>query len=680
MPKYTLKASDGASYTLDSPNELTQDQLDTAFSEALQQFQASQPQPAQQPAQPYQNPYANYQNLPAPDLSQNPYAIAEAQGRTPETTAGGLLAAAGRGAAPYAAAATLGAAAGPLGAAAAPTALFAADMITPVVNSILGTNYSSPSESIQNLLTLAGTPNAGTEAERIVQAVSSGAAGASAFTGLGKTLLGSANPLAQRVGQVLMESPLAQYFGGAGAVGAQQAVAEQGGGPIPQVLASLVGGVAGMKASGQMPSIGKAIGEVITPEGAPVTPPQTLKEVYRTSKSKILPFKQEEITQLLKNDPLSADAARYKLYNNKAIVDNQAINVINQGWQDSAVSAIKSASIEDKMAMKKMLNVFKIGEKNAKYRALNRPSDIVGQTVEKQINYLSGLKKDAGEAINRIAKTELFGKKVDVQPAMQTFINELESIGVSLKSNKSGIIKADLKNSQIQGDKESERILNAVLERLSDVNAPDAFGVHTAKQFIDTQVSYGKNVANPLTQKSEIIIKNLRRNLNQTLNQSFENYQKMNTQYSETKKALDALQKAVGVQIDFNSPNASKALGTSTRKMLSNYNNRVNMIDALDSVNQTAKSYGLKSKNDVVNQLLFANELDRMFGTTADTSLKGQVGQAMNIGLDIARGNIAQRAVDLATAGINKLQGVNKENAIKTMGSFLEQETLKAKK
>ena len=37
MPKYTLKASDGAFYTLDSPNELTQDQLNIAFYEALQQ-------------------------------------------------------------------------------------------------------------------------------------------------------------------------------------------------------------------------------------------------------------------------------------------------------------------------------------------------------------------------------------------------------------------------------------------------------------------------------------------------------------------------------------------------------------------------------------------------------------------------------------------------------------------
>ncbi len=185
MPKYTLKASDGASYTLDSPNELTQDQLNTAFSEALQQSQTTQQQAPQQ---------------------QQP-------AKEPRTTASGLLAAAGRGAAPYAAAATLGAVtAGPLGAAAAPTALLAADVLTPVANYALGTNYPSPSDSIQNLLTRAGTPQPKTETERVVQAASGGASGQKAFIGLGKTLKGSVNPLSQRVGQVLSESPLAQYF------------------------------------------------------------------------------------------------------------------------------------------------------------------------------------------------------------------------------------------------------------------------------------------------------------------------------------------------------------------------------------------------------------------------------------------------------------------------------------
>jgi hypothetical protein len=157
----------------------------------------------------------------------------------------------------------------------------------------------------------------------------------------------------------------------------------------------------------------------------------------------------------------------------------------------------------------------------------------------------------------------------------------------------------------------------------------------------------------------------------------------MNTQYSETIEALTNLQKSVGSNIDFNSPNADKALGTFTRKTLSNQTGRVNAIDALDLINKTAKSYGYKSNADVTNQIIFANELEKMFGSSADTSLKGQmeqVGQTVQIGANLARGNLAQTAINLASKGINKLQGVNRENAVKTMESLLQQETLKTKK
>ena len=655
MPKYTLKTSDGASYTLDSPNELTQDQLNTAFSEALQQSQPTQQQAPQQ---------------------QQP-------AKEPRTTASGLLAAAGRGAAPYAAAATLGAVtAGPLGAAAAPTALLAADVLTPVANYALGTNYPSPSDSIQNLLTRAGTPQPKTETERVVQAASGGASGQKAFIGLGKTLAGSANPLSQRVGQVLSESPLAQYFSGGAAGGASQFAAEEGASPLQQTIAGFGAGLL-PNARSLLKSGVRAIGEAVTPSASPVVPPKTIKEIYRGAKLGASPSKQKDIAQVLTEDPLSADAARYKLYNGKPVVDNQAINAINQGWQDSAVSAIKASSLEDKIAMKQMLDVFKTGEKNVKYRSFNRPSDTIGQTVENQINYLSKLKNEAGISIDDIAKKELKGKTVDVKPAMDSFLKELDDIGVSLKTNKSGILEANLRNSEIQGDKQSQSLLNGVLERLYDVNVPDGLGVHRAKRFLDTQISYGKKVSNPLSERSEMIVKNLRRNLNEALRKSSKNYKKMNTQYSETIDALTNLQKSVGSNVDFNSPNADKALGTFTRKTLSNQTGRVNAIDALDLINKTAKSYGYKSNADVTNQIIFANELEKMFGSSADTSLKGQmeqVGQTVQIGANLARGNLAQTAINLASKGINKLQGVNRENAVKTMESLLQQETLKTKK
>jgi len=208
---------------------------------------------------------------------------------------------------------------------------------------------------------------------------------------------------------------------------------------------------------------------------------------------------------------------------------------------------------------------------------------------------------------------------------------------------------------------------------LSKTQAPDALGVHDAKRFIDTQVNYGKkNVANPLTAEAERIVKGLRRNLNSTLGDAFPVYKAANEKYADTITALDDLQKAAGTQIDFDSENANKALGVAMRKLTSNYGTRANLIDALDQANQAATKYGMKVEDDIVNQLIFVNELDRMFGAAAQTSLKGQVAEAMQTGVDIARGGAARRALELLAEKAEELRGINKENAIKAIEELLK--------
>jgi alkylated DNA repair dioxygenase AlkB len=78
-----------------------------------------------------------------------------------------------------------------------------------------------------------------------------------------------------------------------------------------------------------------------------------------------------------------------------------------------------------------------------------------------------------------------------------TFLDDLGTLGVKVELDANGVAKANLQGSDIQGDRQAQRVLNMVLERLSTVKEPDAYGIHTAKRFIDTQVDFGKrNLAN----------------------------------------------------------------------------------------------------------------------------------------------------------------------------------------
>jgi|GEM_PF-1447035 len=612
------------------------------------------------------------------------------QPEQPSTTATGLAGAATRGLALPAAGALAGGAAGALlggvgavpgaiaGAGAATLAGLVADPVVGAVNSMFGTQYTLPTDALADILTRVGVAQPRTEAERIVQATAAGAGSAGGMVAAGQTLAQAASPIVKGVGQLMATAPGLQAASGASAGAAGQTAKEMGAGPVGQLAAAVGGGLLPA-----VPQIAKAVtqatAKAVAPTGAGIREQvePTFKEAVQSIKAtvgeKIAPENQRIIKSQLAQTPDAVDLVNVRLSGTQVVPDNEAVSAIKQGWKDGAVASIKAASEKDRSAMTKMLNIFKMGEKSEKFRAMNRPADILGDTVQARVDFLTDANKKAGTAIDRIAQTRLRGQAVNYDPAINSFLDDLSSIGVKVELDENGVAKAILQGSDIQGDKAAQRTLNAVLERLSATNAPDAYGVHTAKRFIDTQVNYGKkNLANPLTAQAERILKNLRRNLNQSLGETFPDYRAANEKYADTITALDDLQRAAGTQIDLESPNANKALGTAMRKLTSNYGTRANLIDSLDQANQVASKYGMKLEDDVVNQLIFANELDRMFGAAAQTSLKGQVAEAMQTGLDIARGNAAQRAFDLLAEKAQNLRGVNKENAIKAMEEILK--------
>lgn len=647
-------------------------------------------------------------SLPAPaDIS----ALAAQYGgvqQIPATTATGLAGAATRGLALPAAGALAGAAMGApfagvgaipgaiAGAGAATLAGMVGDPIVSGINSLFGTKYTLPTDAMEDLLTRVGVAQPRTAAERIVQTTAAGASGGAGGVAVGKAVeAGAAGPVARGVGQLMATTPGLQTISGGTAGAAGGLAKEAGAGPVGQIAATIGGAfvpsipaatrAVTQQAARQVAPAGSGIRERLEPVTIeqlrlgyePPTAPTTkesLQSIVATAGEKIDPQRQQLIKNQIQREPDSTEFVNFRISGTQAVPDNQATDAIRQGWKDGTIASIKAASDKDRQAMTQMLNIFKMGEKREAFRALNRPADILGNTVESRIKFLSDANTQAGKDINQIANSQLRGRTVNFDSAINTFLDDLGTLGVKVELDASGVAKANLQGSDIQGDRQAQRVLNMVLERLSTVKEPDAYGIHTAKRFIDTQVDFGKrSLANPLTAQAERTLKTLRRNLNETLGESFPDYRSANTKYSDTIQTLDDLQKAAGTQINFDSPNADKALGTAMRKLTSNYGTRANLVDALDQANRTATKYGMKIDDDVVNQLIFVNELDRMFGAAAQTSLKGQVAEAaIGTGVDIARGRIAQRAFDLLAEKAEGLRGINKDNAVKAMEELLK--------
>jgi hypothetical protein len=327
--------------------------------------------------------------------------------------------------------------------------------------------------------------------------------------------------------------------------------------------------------------------------------------------------------------------------------------------------------------MLRMVDIMEKGKKNKRYAELNRPSDVAGETLIERVDDIKFANRAAGKELDAVAK-ELKGQAVDTMPAVNNFIESLDEMGVTFGDD----MKPNFKGSDIEGAEGAERIVSKMIGRMKGDKVPDAYDVHRMKKFIDEQVTYGKS-AEGLAGKAEKIMKSLRRDLDASLDNKFAEYDRVNTTYAETIGALDALQDVAGKKMNLSGPNANKAVGTLLRRLSSNAQSRVTLLDAITEIESVSKKYAGRGKKllpgkggknaDLISQVLFMDELDSVFGPVARTSLKGQVGQAIKEGAQAARGG----ALDIALEGLGKVgdraRNINEEAAFKSIKELLKQ-------
>lgn len=118
------------------------------------------------------------------------------------------------------------------------------DLTINTVNSAFGTHYTSPKEATTHFLDKIGVPKPESSAEKIVQAISEGAA-EMGTGGAGLKALGQALPAGkiQKVAQFLGEKPVEQAVAGGASKGTSEYIKESGGGPWEQFAGELGAGV-----------------------------------------------------------------------------------------------------------------------------------------------------------------------------------------------------------------------------------------------------------------------------------------------------------------------------------------------------------------------------------------------------------------------------------------------------
>lgn len=284
----------------------------------------------------------------------------------------------------------------------------------------------------------------------------------------------------------------------------------------------------------------------------------------------------------------------------KAIPDPADKALLKSGWREDVVGTLKGLNAATRSGVRKMVNLVEQGIHNKGFAGDNPPSKVIGESLDARMDVLRRVTRQAGSDIDTAAKG-LKGQTVNIEDPLRTFAEELKGQGINYNPATGEL---DFSKSSIRGIDATQRFLQRMVDYIRETPSKgrgrgyDAFDIHQAKRFYDTQVAYGKTTEG-LPGQIERIVKNFRHNLDAALDASFPEYNTANQMYADAIEVLGNMQKAAGKNIDLTADSATLSLGKMSRKILSNYQNGDTMRDTFKAADDVTRKWGPKVGADM---------------------------------------------------------------------------------
>ena len=342
---------------------------------------------------------------------------------------------------------------------------------------------------------------------------------------------------------------------------------------------------------------------------------------------------------------------------------------VKQGYDERLVDMIVNATPLNKRKFRKQITVMEAGKKNLEHEQTYRPSDVAGDSILKQIDFVRDNNKKAGKQLSRVVrKLEEDDKPLDISDPIKGFVNDLSGIGV--KISKDG--ELDFFDSTVEFSPSSKALLTNALEKIKRDPKPTAHKAHMFKKFLDEDLFKGKQSEGGVSGSVERILGKLRVGMNDTVGEVSKGYKEANARFSDTITSLDKLENVVGRKLNQKGPNADKAFGQQLRSLLNDSKGRTNLMDAVSDIEQTAHKYGGSFDDNILQQMLFADELEIMHGGAGRKGFKTQVkGGNVDAAIDISQMSIPG-AIAVGAKALNKRRlGINEENQLKSLKKLL---------
>lgn len=354
------------------------------------------------------------------------------------------------------------------------------------------------------------------------------------------------------------------------------------------------------------------------------------------------------------------------------VSDATAKNALSQGFDEGLVQQIKTSGPANQRKILKMVRVAKRSLRDNRFASRNRINQVVGDSLVERVNGLNKINKDAATRLDAVAdtlKTEPFPDRTPIT----NFAQKLDDLGITTSiDDDTGKLVVSLDGSDIEGASDAKGFLERILNRAEGIE--DAHSAHKLKRYIDRQVQYGAGTEKGLKGDALHAVKELRRGIDGVLDSTFKHYDEVNTQYSDTREALDLLQEAWGGKVDMFNASAPKQLGIQSRKLLSNYASGTNQLDAIEHAESTLAKYNIKFDDNIMDLVSAESALRGLIPQKLFNTFQGDMEKAGgNVARSVITGDNVGAGLNAVSAVKNKLSGKSPEKALDALELLLKE-------
>lgn len=379
-----------------------------------------------------------------------------------------------------------------------------------------------------------------------------------------------------------------------------------------------LGGAIGAGIGGALPLIGSAFSNISRPSIAEQVPKQQIAQRGTRSLRDFIAEKTQSIRETLSPSIRAENIAeRARTAGVQNIDENILRTATARGFSEADSTFLSTLSEADKKIAAKLQDIAEKATVDSRKTYGTRPIDVVGDNLVDRIKPIQNLSRTFGKQVDEAAKS-LEGQVIDNNILIQRINNVLEETGIVKKGrgwNFTGSRFEFVPNVQ----KQISKVLNDTTKAISE---GDAYRLHNLKKSIDEAVDYAKN-AEGLTGSGQNLLKSIRRNIDDVLDETFPSYNEANNRFRDIADFIDELEGVFGKTV--NKERAANRL----RRLFSNAESRGDVRDFLARLDDISSRYGIETEGNLLDQLLFTEILEKVYGTQAITSLQGEVQKAI---------------------------------------------------